>query len=210
MNIIILGPQGSGKGTQAQILVEKHKLFYLEAGSLLREIAKDDPWVDEMVNKKGELIPDDVMFDFVKQTLLSNLDKLDNILFDGYPRSVTQFQLLEEFLASVSFRIDFVIFLNISDEESIRRLSARRIHKKTGKIYNLITNPPGPEVDLQDLIQREDDKPAAIKERLALYKQNTYPLIEFLKEKKLLVEIDGEASIESISSSIDAELSRIL
>ncbi|MBI1863776.1 nucleoside monophosphate kinase [Candidatus Woesebacteria bacterium] len=196
MNIIILGPQGSGKGTQAEALVKEYNMLYFEAGNFLRNLAQKDKFISETINK-GELIPDEKIFELVK-TFLEEKNVNDNILFDGYPRSVKQYELLSSFLSQKNQKINIAILLSIPQEESIRRLSARRIDQKTGQIYNLITNPPGPEINLNELIQRDDDKPDAIKARLENYHKSTEPLLKKLKEENILIEVDGTKSIEDI------------
>jgi adenylate kinase len=198
MNIIILGPQGSGKGTQAKLLAENFNLYYFEAGAFLRKLAKKDERIDQIINKKGEMIDDQEMFSYVKKDLEENNPKGDGIIFDGYPRSTKQYELLIAWLDERGEDIDYAFFLDIDEKESIRRLSARRMDRKTGKIYNLITNPPKEDVDPQNLTQRPDDKPEAISRRLQEYKEQTQPLVELLRDKGVLIEIDGKRPIKVI------------
>jgi adenylate kinase len=204
MKIIIFGPQGSGKGTQAKLVSEKFNLFYFQSGEFLREKAKSDPRVDEIINQRGEMIPDEEMFLLLKNYLTEKLPSLDNFIMDGYPRSLKQYELLSAWLKEKGGKVDIAILLVISDEESVRRLSARVVCEKCGTIYNLITNPPPGEkcVCGGNLVQRPDDTPEAIKKRLADYHTITSPLIEVLKKEGVLVEVDGERPIEVIFEDI--------
>jgi adenylate kinase len=205
MNIIILGPQGSGKGTQARILAEKQGLFYLEMGSFLREVAKTDLEIDEMVNKKGILVPDQKVFDLLKNYLLEKKVNLGEIIFEGYPRSIGQYNLLSNWLKENGQKIDWAFYISISDEEAIRRLSARKTCSKCGAIYNLITKPPkGEKCDVcgGELTQREDDKPELIQKRLEMYKTNTRPLLDVLSKEGILFEVNGERPIDVIAEDL--------
>jgi len=196
MNIVLIGPQGSGKGTQARLLCDKFKFSYFEAGAFLREIAKTNEGVRRML-AEGKLVPDEEMSSYV----ISFLDEkglYDGTLFDGFPRTLKQYKVFKSWLAVRSVKLGLAILLVISEEETIRRLSARRMDPVTGKIYNLITDKPPVGLDEDKLIQREDDKPEAIKKRLTLYRVQTEPLITELKRETDVVEIDGERSIEAI------------
>ena len=206
MNIVILGPLGSGKGTQARLIAEKLNLFYFEAGKFLRNLAKTDPSIDERINKKGELLPDDEMFSLLKKHIEKENPTRRNLMLEGYPRSVKQYELLKEWLAGTSQQIDKAIYLEISEKESIRRTSARKVDRKTGKIYNSITNPPGPEVDAENLYQRPDDKPEAIQKRLNWFKESVLPLVDVFEKEGILEKINGERSIEIITKDILSKL----
>lgn len=204
MNILILGPQGSGKGTQVKILSERLGFFSFESGNFLREKAESDPRIDEIINKRGELLPDEETFSLVRDYLKEKAPTLDNFILDGYPRSLKQYQLLVDWLKEEGKRIDLAILLNISDKEAVRRLSARVVCEKCGTVYNLITNPPpGDKCECGGrLIQRPDDKPGAIEKRLQAYHTTTAPLIEILKKDGILVEVDGERSIETVAEDL--------
>lgn len=208
MIILIMGPQGSGKGTQARRLAEEFGLLYLDVGALLRKISKTDERINEIVNKRGALLPDKEIFEIVTKHL-SEKGQYDNLILDGYPRSIQQYELVENWLEKNGSRITKALFLNVSESESVKRLSARRFDPKTGKIYNLITKVPGPEVDVASLVHREDDKPEAIQERLTHYRETTKPLIEKLREEGKLVELDGERAIEEIHSDMKEEIRKI-
>jgi adenylate kinase len=206
MNIIILGPLGSGKGTQARLIAEKLNLFYFESGKFLRNLAKSDSSIDERINKRGELLPDEEMFSLLTKHIEDNNPTRENLLLEGYPRSVKQYELLKEWLAEKSQQIDKAIYLEISEKESVRRTSARKIDRKTGKIYNLITNPPGSDVDTKDLYQRPDDKPEAIKKRLDWFKDSVLPLVDVFEKEGILERVGGERPIKIIFEDILSRL----
>lgn len=206
MNILLIGPQGSGKGTQADLLVKDFNLYHLDSGELIREAAKKDKEINQIVNVRGELLPDEVSFRIVTQKLNKERPERDNILFDGYPRSVAQYLLLKDWLGQLAQKIDKAILINISDDEAVRRLSARRICKSCGRIWNLVEfpKPPSPTICIcgGELYQRKDDTPVAISERLKIYKDITGPLTEMLDGEGKLFEVGGEHPIEDIYSEI--------
>lgn len=210
MNIIIFGPQGSGKGTQARLLAKKTGNFYFESGVFSREIASRDPYIDKLINKKGKLIPDRKMFEHLKRYLEDKKVDLSNVIFEGYPRSIEQYELLNNYLKKKGKKIDLAIYLKISEKETVRRLSERRVCRKCGEIYNLMTNPPkGKKCKCGgELVQREDDKPGPIRKRLELYKKNTEPLIDTFRKEGILVEIDGERPIEVIAKDLQTLLKK--
>lgn len=206
MNILLIGPQGSGKGTQAEILVEKSGLFYLEIGGLLREAAKTNKEIDKIMNVGGKLIPDDITFSLVIDRVEKIAPKKDSILFDGFPRTTAQYEMLSTWLKDFGKKVDIAILIDIPEEESIKRLSARRKCTKCGKIWNLVTSPKPPTDTTCDcggeLYQRKDDTPEAIKTRLQIYKDTIGKLLKILEEKKLLVRVDGMRSIEAVTEQI--------
>lgn len=199
MNIIILGPPGSGKGTQARRIVEFLNLFYFESGEFSRKLAKASPRIEKIVGGGG-LIPEEEMTKYVAEYLEKEIPGGRNILFDGYPRFITQYKFLEHWLENEGSRIDKVFLFEVSDKETIRRLSARRICGKCGTVYNLITNPPPGERCKcgGELIQRDDDKPEVIKERLKVYKENTLPMVEYIEKRGILERVDAERPIDTI------------
>ncbi|OGM10586.1 hypothetical protein A2V55_01645 [Candidatus Woesebacteria bacterium RBG_19FT_COMBO_37_29] len=211
MNLILLGPPGSGKGTQGKILAKKYNLFYFEAGDFARELAQKDPRIKNII-EKGNLIPEKEMTQYVDKLLEEKKPAGKNILFDGYPRFVSQYKDLANWLSKRQAKIDKAIFLDISDDIVVNRLSSRRICAECGASYNLITNPPLQENKCDkcqgNLIQRSDDTPLSIKERLAEYRINVEPLIEYLKSQGTLLRVSGESSIADITEDIIKEFDK--
>lgn len=211
MNLLILGPQGSGKGTQARILADKLGLFYLEMGDFLRNLAKENPEVDEIINKRGELLPNDMFFFAMKKFLEEKIAEGKGLLLEGFPRSMEQYQMLKNWFDQEGLKIDKAIFIEISKAETIKRLSARRTCEVCGRIYNLITNPPKKETCEcgGKLIQRQDDTPEKISKRLEAYEQNTKPLIDIFESEGILLRIDGERPIQVIADDLLNQLTGI-
>jgi len=208
MNIIILGPQASGKGTQADLLVKKYGLFYLEMGQILRDLTdKKDESGEKIASfiNQGRLVPDEIIMEVLSRFLTqTNFQK--GILFDGFPRNLPQAELFQKELEKQQTKIDKVIFLKISTQESLRRLSGRRHCPCCGRDYNLVTMPPKQGETCDDcgcqLVSRQDETPEIIQQRLAAYHQETTPVIDFYRKLGILLEINGERSIEAIHQEI--------
>lgn len=200
MNILLIGPQGSGKGTQARIICDHFGFFYFESGAYLRRIAEGNPELKESL-AEGKLVPDKEMTSYLT-AFLDSKNLYDEILFDGFPRTVGQYEFMKNWLTEKQVKLDLVLVLKISEEETIKRLTSRRQDPATGKIYNLITDKPPADIDSNTLVQREDDKPESIQKRLAWYKTQVEPLIEMLKKETTVVEVDGERPIETISQDL--------
>lgn len=210
MNIVILGPQGSGKGTQAKMLAHEMGLFHMESGKMLREFAKTDKRIRDMLNK-GILVPDEETLGLVEKHLTENNDGFENIIFDGYPRTLNQYALLKSWIESKGKSLDIIVYLKISDEEGIKRLSSRRTCESCGEVYNLVTNPPPSEMCNCGgiLIQRDDDMPETIKDRLQTFRKMTSPILELAKKDGLLIEVDGERPIDVIYKEIRSKVKNI-
>jgi len=208
MILLIAGPQGSGKGTQAKLLVEKFGLVHVEAGDLLREKARGNSSLGKAIASyinKGAMVPDKITFSLVDQLLTSENLK-EGIIFDGFPRRLTQLFWLEKKLKTKNITLDFLIYLTLPRKESVRRLLGRRICPKCNRNYNLVTMPPKKD-ELCDicqipLVSRADETKETIEKRLLNYQRRTKPLISYLKEKGKVIEIDGSPQVEKISAAI--------
>lgn len=203
--IIILGPQGSGKGTQGKKLAEKLGLPYVEAGQLLRdEIAsgsEQGQYISSIIDKGG-LLSDEFMNKFIVEKIARAVQSGGGAIIDGYPRSLGQADGLES-----RVKPTHLILIDIPDEESVRRLSARWQCPKDKKNYNLLTDPPKNDMMCDDcqtpLVQRVDDTPAAIRYRLQQYHTDTEPLVARYEAQGILHKIDGTPPIEEVWQAVE-------
>lgn len=208
MNIVLLGPPGSGKSTGGNEICKLCNLFHFYTGELLRERMKqtDDfaKHIKEIISSGG-LLSDDVINNFVEEFIISNINKTENngILFDGYPRTVQQAIFLEKVLSANKQKLDKVLYFYSDDETIVKRIVSRRIDKNTGNIYNLISNLPPPDVKLEDLYQREDDKEDVILNRLKVYKEQSAALINFYEECNLVSKIDSSKDLQDMFNDIN-------
>jgi len=203
LNILLLGTQGSGKGTQARLLSEQFDIPWFSTGEILREEINKGTELGKLAASyinRGNLLPDDVISSIVKKELLK--DKYtDGVILDGYPRNIVQAETLDDFM-----ELDYVVFVDISDEESVKRVTGRRICPKCGEYYHLDYNPPK-ESELCDrcgnkLEIREDSTPEAVETRLKVYHSLTEPLVSYYDEKGLLVKVNGEQYIPEVFNEI--------
>jgi adenylate kinase len=199
MNIVLLGAPGSGKGTQAEKISKEFGLYHLQTGAIARELAKKDLRIRKII-EAGKLIPEAEMTMHALDLLHEKREKMSNILFEGFPRFISQYEALENFLKNKGDDIDMVISLDISEKEAVRRVSSRRICRKCGEVYNLVTN-PAPDAECRcggKLMRRKDDEPEAVRVRLKYYNDNTKELIDYLDRKGKLIRVNGERPIDEI------------
>lgn len=208
MNLIFLGPPGAGKGTIAQRVTDDLGVVQISTGDLLRAAVKAGSELGKKAKgymDSGELVPDDLVIDLLKERI-AEADCQNGFILDGFPRTIPQAEALDQSGVQVDKVINFVI----DDEVIIKRLSGRRIHKTTGKIYNVnpdgVPKPP-PDMDQSELLQRDDDKPEAIANRLVVYRKQTEPLVGFYKAKGLLVDIVAAQAIDKTVADVKAVLS---
>jgi adenylate kinase len=203
MNLIFLGPPGAGKGTIAKRLSADKNIPHISTGDLFREEIKNETDLGNKVQEilsSGELVPDEVTVQIVEKRL-SQPDAQNGAIFDGFPRTIPQAKALGEICT-----IHAVLHFVISDEEVITRLSGRRIAKTSGRIYHVVYNPPKREgyddETGEELIQRPDDREDAVKNRLKVYQEQTAPLIEYYRDKGLLIDIDGSQSPDEVYTTV--------
>ena len=207
MKLILVGPQGCGKGTQAERLVEMYKIAHISTGDIFRENIKNQTNLGKLAKSfidKGNLVPDDVTINMVKERL-EKPDCKNGFLLDGFPRTLSQAEKLDSFE-----KIDKVILIEIDDKESIKRISNRRTCPQCKTVYNVITNPPKKkgicDKDGSSLVLRDDDREEAIKLRLELYHKETKPIIEHYKKKGVVATVNGMKSIDEVTEEIKKKL----
>ncbi len=208
MDLILLGPPGSGKGTQAQKMVERYRIPQISTGDILRAAVKEKTPMGVEAKQymdQGALVPDKVVVGIVRDRL-KNADCSGGFILDGFPRTVPQAEALESTLQDMKRRIDYVVSIDVANEELIRRLTGRRTCRSCGAMYHLIFDPPKKEGMCNkcegELYQRDDDKEETIRTRLQVYGKQTAPLIEYYRNKGLLRTINGVGDMEEIFREI--------
>ena len=205
--IVMLGPPGAGKGTQAKKLAEKMGLVHLSTGDIFRENLKNETPLGVLAQKymdKGELVPDDVTVRMVEDRL-SRKDCAQGAVLDGFPRTAAQAEALDNLLEENDASVGVVPLIEVPDEVLIDRLGGRWM-SQSGRVYHEKFNPPVvkwiDDIDGSQLYQREDDQPDTIRHRINVYQEQTAPLIDHYRDKDILVEIDGTQPIEDVTADI--------
>jgi adenylate kinase len=206
--IVLLGPPGAGKGTQAQFVSEKLNLPHISSGDIFRENLKKQTELGQKAKEfmnRGELVPDDVTISMIRERL-SRPDCAQGALLDGFPRTPAQAEALSSMLEDFSGQVDAVPYIKVSEEELIERLSGRWTCRAEGHVFNEKYDPPEKpgvcDYDGSELYQREDDKPATVKRRIRVYLEQTQPLIDYYRKRDLLIEVNGEQSIDAVSADL--------
>lgn len=205
--IVMLGPPGAGKGTQAKILAEKLGLVHVSTGDLFRENLSQETELGKLASSfmvKGELVPDDVTIAMVRERL-SRPDCAKGAVMDGFPRTPAQAEAFGTLLAEINGKVDLVPFISVPNEVLVERLSGRWM-SHAGRVYHALYNPPKvkwvDDVDGSPLYQRDDDKPETVLHRINVYYDQTSPLIDFYRQAGTLIEIDGTQEIEQVTEDL--------
>ena len=204
MRVIIMGPQGAGKGTQAAKLEEELEATHIETGDLVRSEIHSETELGQKIKEysdKGELVPDEIIIEMTKPYLEEN----DSWILDGFPRNKEQAQALDETLNEIGEKVDKVIVLEASDEELVERLSGRRQSEETGEVYHVEHNPPpeeGSDGDPGPFVQREDDTEEAIRTRLENYHEQTQPLKDYYEEQGILATVDASQGMDEVTEEV--------
>ena len=215
VNLVLLGAPGAGKGTQAKMLAGKYGILHISTGDILRENVSNNTELGQKAKEymdKGELVPDSVLIDIIKDRL-SRPDTDNGFLLDGYPRTIPQAEALDNIFSQIGRGLDAVIDIEVPDEELVVRLACRRMCK-CGASYHINFNPPMEDgicdVCSGELFQRDDDTESSVKTRLVSYYNQTHPLIDYYIDKGLLRNVSGTGGIEDIFGEITVVIDKIL
>lgn len=208
MNLILLGPPGAGKGTQAVKIVEKYKVPHISTGDIFRANIKNGTELGKKAKAymdKGELVPDDLVCEIATSRLLED-DCKDGFLLDGFPRTVYQAEKLDEFLEKHGKKVDKVLDIAVEKEELMTRLTGRRVCKACGATYHVTNIPPKQEGICDkcggELMQRADDTAETVENRIEVYNSQTMPLVEYYEKAGNIAHIDGAIGLENVFNHI--------
>ncbi|PSQ52922.1 MAG: adenylate kinase [Bacteroidetes bacterium QH_10_64_37] len=209
MRLIIFGPPGAGKGTQAALLEQRRGITQISTGDILRAAMDQETALGQKAKayvEAGELVPDELVRKLAEQAIAD--ESFTDFVLDGYPRTLQQAEWLTEFLEGRDTPLHAVLSLEVPDEVLVRRLSRRRVHAETGETYHLDHNPPPDALDPDLIVQRSDDEPETVRNRLAVYREETAPLASYYEERDALVSVDGVGDIEEVFQRILQVLAR--
>jgi adenylate kinase len=215
MNLVLLGPPGSGKGTQGERLQEDLELPYYATGDILRAAVREGTELGKAAKDymdRGDLVPDEVIVGMIGERIDSS-EAADGFILDGFPRTAPQAEALAAKLGELGRELTAVLLIDVSDEEVVRRLGGRRTCVENGHVFHVEFNPPKQEgvcdVDGSELIVRDDDKPEVIRHRLEQYHEKTAPLIEHYDSQSLLRQIDGAVAPDAVADEIQRTLATL-
>ena len=215
MKLVLLGPVGSGKGTQAGIISQKYDLPHISTGEIFRENIKNETELGKIAKSyidKGDLVPDEVTIELVRERLQEE-DCKNGFLLDGFPRTVEQAVALDNILKDLNIKLDAVLNIAVDDKYLIDRITGRRVCLSCGASYHVVANKPKVEGKCDscggDLIQRPDDSEETIKNRLAVYYQKTKPVLDYYVKQELVKDVPGVGNIDEIFANIKKVLGEI-
>ena len=212
--LIVMGPPGAGKGTQAIRVSEALGIPHISSGDLFRENLKEQTELGKEAQafmNRGELVPDQVTIAMVKERIQRPDCEAGGVL-DGFPRTVAQAEALEAMLAEAGAAIENAIQIKVPEERIIERMSGRRVCEAEGHVYHLVHNPPSQadvcDIDGSPLYQRDDDQPETVRNRFRVYEEQTAPVLHFYEARDILIEVDGDLPIEEVTDGIMRALGR--
>jgi adenylate kinase len=215
LNLILLGPPGAGKGTQAARLIDDFRLVHIATGDILRAAVEQDTDLGRKAQsfmKAGNLVPDDVIIGVILDRI-EQPDCTDGFLLDGFPRTVEQAEALEAALVRSGRTLNAALLISVPDEDLVRRISGRRLCQKNGHVYNVFTNKPKNDdmcdIDGSRLVQRDDDSEETVRNRLAVYNELTAPLVGFYDDRGILKRFDGTRSETEVHDHIRATIATL-
>src|SRR5689334_16812294 len=215
LNLVLLGPPGSGKGTQGERLHEDLRLPYYATGDILRAAVRDETELGRTAKEymdRGDLVPDEVIVGVIAERIDSS-EALDGFILDGFPRTTPQAAALDAKLGALGRAVTGVLLIDVSDDEVVRRLGGRRTCAENGHVFHVEFNPPKEEgvcdIDGSPLLVRDDDKPEVIRKRLGTYHEKTEPLVGYYDSRSVLRRIDGEQTPDAVEAEIRRTLSTL-
>lgn len=215
LNLVLLGPPGSGKGTQGERLNEDLRLPYYATGDILRAAVRDGTELGRAAQEymdRGDLVPDEVIVGVIAERIDSS-EARDGFILDGFPRTTPQAEALDAKLSELGRAVTGVLLIDVSDDEVVRRLGGRRTCEANGHVFHVEFEPPKQEgvcdIDGSPLIVREDDKPEVIRRRLATYHEKTEPLVSYYDDRSVLRRIEGEAAPDEVAEQVRRTLATL-
>jgi adenylate kinase len=215
LNLVLLGPPGSGKGTQGERLNEDLRLPYYATGDILRGAVRDETELGQTAKgymDRGDLVPDEVIVGVIAERIDSS-EARDGFILDGFPRTTPQAEALDGKLGELGRTVTAVVLIDVSDDEVVRRLGGRRTCEANGHVFHVDFEPPKQEgvcdIDGSELIVRDDDKPDVIRKRLQTYHEKTEPLVSYYDSRSVLRRIAGEAAPEAVAEEIRRTLATL-
>jgi len=208
MRLILLGVPGVGKGTQAKLIQKQFHIPQISTGDMLREAVRKETVLGRKAKsymEKGELVPDELIIDLIRERLASK-DCQNGFILDGFPRTIPQAEALDRLLKELNLELDGVVEIKVEQDKIIQRLSNRRVCQRCGADYNLITNPPPSDLICPicggKIVQRPDDNEATISNRLEVYERQTKPLRDYYSQQGKLKTVNGDANVEAVYQAI--------